>query len=408
MLYLLANWCDSFSPLRLFGYVSFRAFGALVTSFLIVMLLAPRILKILKRHYNVSAGRYDGLFEEKYIDRSKEKTPSMGGFLIVGSIIISSVLWCELINPIALVSIYFVFFLMMIGFLDDYLKLKMARVNTKCEIETRMRVEADPAHKMEIEAAAKAAKEKRGRGGLPAMQKMLLQFLVTGSVFLFLDTLPGTKDYLQQLWLPFVSPYIWMSPWVLVISTVSVVFFSNAVNLTDGKDGLASGVTIFCTFAFIIIAYLTGHLVYSKYLGLPYIAGCAETVVFGAAMIGSCTGFLWFNCYPASMFMGDTGSLPLGGAIGLIAVLVRQEGLLLIAGGVFVMEGLSVLMQVCSYKLFKKRIFLCTPIHHHFERKGWPETKIIVRFWILSGICALLALATLKIRFFVDWDNLLK
>ena len=185
---------------------------------------------------------------------------------------------------------------------------------------------------------------------------------------------------------------------IFLINTVLVTFFSNAVNLTDGKDGLAAGCTVFCVLSFAAVAYMHGHIEFAKYLSIPYIPELGEVSVFASAMAGACIGFLWYNCKPASVFMGDTGSLPLGGCIGLISVLMGQQFLLIVIGFVFLMEGLSVLIQVTSFKLTGKRVFLCAPIHHHFEQKGWSETQIVTRFWIIAGLCALIGLASLKLR----------
>ena len=201
-----------------------------------------------------------------------------------------------------------------------------------------------------------------------------------------------------NLYVPFINTPVMIGWWVMIIAVLAIVGASNAVNLTDGKDGLSTGCMIFATIAYAVIAYLCGHRIFADYLLIPFIPGAGEAVVFASAVIGACIGFLWHNCHPASMFMGDTGSLALGGIIGLLSVLVRQEFLLFLVGGVFVMEIASVMIQVPVFKLTGKRVFLCTPIHHHFEKLGWTETQIVVRFWILSGIFALLALGTLKLR----------
>ena len=199
----------------------------------------------------------------------------------------------------------------------------------------------------------------------------------------------------------FTFPATWGLAAIGVIFCCNILlvsFFSNAVNLTDGKDGLAAGCTVFCVLSFAAVAYMHGHVVFAKYLSVPYIPELGEISVFASAIAGACIGFLWYNCKPASVFMGDTGSLPLGGSIGLIAILMGQQFLLLIIGFVFFMEGFSVMLQVASFRLTGKRIFLCSPIHHHFEQKGWTETQIVTRFWLIAGICALIGLATLKLR----------
>ena len=223
--------------------------------------------------------------------------------------------------------------------------------------------------------------------------------MIAAATVFSLIYMPECKKLMLDVNVPFLKEpllqgYIWTVPLAILV----IVGASNAVNLTDGKDGLASGCMIFCMLTYSAIAYMMGHKFFAEYLNISSLQGVGEVMVFGMALIGGCIGFLWHNCKPASMFMGDTGSLALGGALGTFAVVVRQELLLVIAGGIFVLEALSVVLQVASFKIFNKRIFLCAPIHHHFEKKGWTETQIVVRFWILSGLCALIALATLKLR----------
>ena len=215
---------------------------------------------------------------------------------------------------------------------------------------------------------------------------------------MWLCYIPEFAPYMRNFYVPLYNAPLFTGLWVTAIAVLAIVGASNAVNLTDGKDGLSTGCMIFATIAYAVMAYLCGHRVFAEYLLIPFIPGAGEAVVFAAAVIGACIGFLWHNCHPASMFMGDTGSLALGGIIGLLAVLVRQEFLLFLVGGVFVMEIVSVMIQVPVFKLTGKRVFLCTPIHHHFEKLGWTETQIVVRFWILAGIFALMALGTLKLR----------
>ena len=238
----------------------------------------------------------------------------------------------------------------------------------------------------------------RRRDGIPGKIKLLGQFLVAAAAVTWLYYIPEFAPYMRNLYVPFVNTPVATGVWVSIVAAGAIMGASNAVNLTDGKDGLSTGCMIFATIAYAVMAYLCGHRVFAEYLLIPFIPGAGEAVVFAAAVIGACIGFLWYNCHPASMFMGDTGSLALGGIIGLLSVLVRQEFLLFLVGGVFVMEIVSVMIQVPVFKLTGKRVFLCTPIHHHFEKLGWTETQIVVRFWILSGIFALLALGTLKLR----------
>ncbi|WP_176014124.1 phospho-N-acetylmuramoyl-pentapeptide-transferase [Victivallis sp. Marseille-Q1083] len=365
MLYLLEN-VDLFGfSLRLFGYVTFRAGGAALTAMLFVMLFGPFTVRLLKRYRALAMDRYKDVLPEGFIDKRKNATPSMGGLLMLAGVALATVLWTELFNPTVLALLFCTVLMGLIGFADDYVKVT------------------------------------RNPKGISARAKFLAQCLVAAGTILFLYWQPFQPELAEQmnkLFVPFVKEPVLQSQWVLLLEMVVIVGASNAVNLTDGKDGLATGSVIFCALTYAVIAYVCGHRVFAEYLNVPGIPGASEGVVFAAAVIGACIGFLWHNCYPASMFMGDTGSLALGGAIGLLAVLVRQELLLVLTGGVFVMEALSVVIQVASFKLTGKRVFLCAPIHHHFERRGWTETQIVVRFWILAGIFALLSLASLKLR----------
>jgi phospho-N-acetylmuramoyl-pentapeptide-transferase len=363
MFYWLSELREYWGALRLFEYVTFRAGGAAFTAMLLTMFLSPLTIRLLKQFNATAPCRFQGLMDEKFIDRAKDKTPSMGGLLIVTSIAVSVLLWNRLDNDIPLVLLGAMLLFAALGFIDDF---------------------------------AKAAYGKRD--GIPGKVKLLFQFVIAGSAVLLMNRIPSTKGILCEFFVPFLKEPLFISPWTMLFSTIVVVGASNAVNLTDGKDGLATGCSIICAFVFAVFAYFSGHIKFAEYLHVPFMTGISEAVVFASALSGACLGFLWFNCYPASMFMGDTGSLALGGVIGLIAVLVRQELLLAMVGGVFVLEAVSVIIQVASFKLTGKRVFLCTPIHHHFEQKGWTETQIVVRFWILAIIFALLALGTLKLR----------
>ena len=366
MLFYLSNFHDKFGPLRLFEYTTFRAGGALLTAMAICLLLGPFTVRLLKRLRAQAPSRLEGLVPEEFIDREKDKTPSMGGLLIVFSVVISTLLWALLSSPLVIVFLVTLLAFAALGFVDDYVKV---------------------AH--------------RDRNGMSSRMKLFFQFVIAVVGIFFLNYIPETGDLLSKMIIPFFKDPIYISSstgLVLVFSAIVVVGASNAVNLTDGKDGLAVGSMIFCALTYLAFAYLCSHKIFAGYLNISFIPGASEVVVFAGAIAGACIGFLWYNCHPAAMFMGDTGSLALGGSIGLIAVLVKQEVALVIVGGVFVIEALSVIIQVGCFKLFGKRIFLCAPIHHHFERKGWTETQIVVRFWILSGIFALIGLATLKLR----------
>ena len=394
MLYLLANLRECFGPLRLFEYVTFRSGGALITSMLLVIFLGPWTIRRLKKFCVPKSARLEGLVAEQFVDHSKDKTPTMGGLLIIFSIVFSTIFWGDLSNRMVLVFLLVLLPLTALGFYDDYIKVKY---------------------------------ERSVRDGVSGKVKLLIQILVSFVALYIIYKMPDTmttkflipffKDPIClkpagetiQFWLPpqllpdplFTFPASWafLAVGLIFLANILLVtFFSNAVNLTDGKDGLAAGCTIFCVLSFDAVAYVHGHTVFAKYLSVPYIPELGEISVFASAMAGACIGFLWYNCKPAAVFMGDTGSLPLGGSIGLIAVLMGQQFLLIVIGFVFLMEGVSVMIQVASFRLTGRRVFLCTPIHHHFEQKGWSETQIVIRFWIIAGICALIGLATLKLR----------
>ena len=351
MLYLLANLRECFGPLRLFEYVTFRSGGALITSMLLVIFLGPWTIRRLKKFCVPKSARLEGLVAEQFVDHSKDKTPTMGGLLIIFSIVFSTIFWGDLSNRMVLVFLLVLLPLTALGFYDDYIKVKY---------------------------------ERSVRDGVSGKVKLLIQILVS---------------FVADPLFTFPASWAFLAVGLIFLANILLVtFFSNAVNLTDGKDGLAAGCTIFCVLSFAAVAYVHGHTVFAKYLSVPYIPELGEISVFASAMAGACIGFLWYNCKPAAVFMGDTGSLPLGGSIGLIAVLMGQQFLLIVIGFVFLMEGVSVMIQVASFRLTGRRVFLCTPIHHHFEQKGWSETQIVIRFWIIAGICALIGLATLKLR----------
>lgn len=374
--YLIVHCVPNFrtTPLRLIDYVTFRAGVAALTAMLLVLLLGPLTVKLLKRFRTAAPARLAGLVPEKFIDHNKDKTPSMGGLLIVFAIGVSMLLWANLANPLALIFLGTLISLSALGFCDDFSKL--------------------------IPKKKKGTENEYVRGGISGKTKLFFQILIALLALFSISRIPGTGAVLREFCVPFVKEPVWIMPAALafVFGSLVVIGSSNAVNLTDGKDGLAVGCVIFCTLTYATFAYVSGHKFFAEYLNVNFVRGAGEVGVFASCIAGACIGFLWYNCHPASMFMGDTGSLALGGSIGLIAVLVKQELLLLLVGWVFVMEAGSVILQVASMKTRKKRIFLCTPIHHHFEQKGWPETQIVVRFWIIAGVCALIGLATLKLR----------
>ena len=359
LIHLWSGYADT--PLRLIDYSTFRSGAALLTAFLLCICFGPMTVRMLKNA--IAPERLDGLVDEKFIDKQKGKTPSMGGLLIVFAIAVSTALWSNFSSPLPAVFLGTLLTYSAIGFIDDFYKVF-----------------------------------RKDRDGIRGRTKLIFQFLSAGGALWAFSVI--SPDTFTQFTVPFMKGALFTMPvWLAYLyGSLVVVGASNAVNLTDGKDGLCVGCMIFCALAYGVFAYITGHKVFATYLDVNYIPGASEVVVLTASLIGACIGFLWFNCHPAAMFMGDTGSLALGGVIGLIAVLVKQELLLVIVGGVFVMEIVSVMLQVASFKLTGKRIFRCTPIHHHFEQGGWTETQIVTRFWIIAGLLAFIGLATLKIR----------
>lgn len=360
MLYWLHLFKDMFHPLNVFQYITFRTGGALITAFLIVLLCGPRFIGWLKAKEGEGQPiRADG----PQTHLAKKGTPTMGGMLIVAASVSATLLWANVANPyIWIILAIFVGF-GAIGFVDDYLKL--TKHNAK-GISGKKRLAVEFV--------------------LSFIACMAMVCLENGSMATTL-TIPFFKNILIDIgWF-----YI---PFVLLV----IVGTANAVNLTDGLDGLVSVPVIMCTLVFCVIAYVSGHTVFADYLQIYHVSRAAELTVLGGALIGGTLGFLWYNAHPAQVFMGDTGSLALGGALGGLAVATKHEIVLAIAGGIFVIEALSDIIQVASFKLRHKRVFLMAPIHHHFEKKGWSETTVVVRFWIVSILLALLALSTLKLR----------
>lgn len=357
MLYHLAleltSYIGAFNVTR---YITFRALAALLTALGISFILSPWFIRKLKDKQIGQQVRNDG--PESHF--SKAGTPTMGGGLILLATLLPALLWMDWTNDVlwstSIVTITFG----LIGFLDDY--LKVSKKNTK---------------------------------GLSGKFKLLGQFIVAGIVCCFHYYKTGNGS----LHFPFLKSFSLDLGWTYILfATFVIVGSSNAVNLTDGLDGLAIGPTLTTSSALAILAYVAGHAKIAEYLQIPYLPGTGELTIFCCCLVGAGMGFLWYNTYPAQVFMGDVGSLPLGGALGTIAVFTKNEIILAIVGGVFVMEAVSVITQVTSFKMTGKRIFRMAPIHHHFELKGWPEPKVIVRFWIISIILAIIGLMSLKLR----------
>ena len=357
LFYLLYALNDKFSLLNVFRYITFRAILAVLTALLLSFLSGPWVIRKLQQLQVKQYIRDDG--PSKHLE--KEGTPTMGGMLILFSIIVSVLLWADLSNFFIWISLMVLLGFGAIGFGDDYLKL--TRKNSK---------------------------------GLKMKEKLLLQILVALGASLLLYFYPTFKATVSFPFFKTFMPNLGM--FYIVLAILVIAGASNAVNLTDGLDGLATGPVLITAGAFMVLAYLAGNVKIASYLQIPYVSGSGELTVFCGAMVGASMGFLWYNTFPAQMFMGDTGSVSLGAALGAVAVMTKQEILLAIVGGLFVIETLSVIFQVASFKLRRKRIFRMAPLHHHFELKGWAEPKVIVRFWIITIFLALLAFSTLKLR----------
>lgn len=362
MLYhLLAPLAGQYPGLNLFRYITFRTAAATVAAIIIALLLGPYFIKLLRRYQVTETIREEGPASHK----KKAGTPTMGGLIILAGIIIPTLLFADLTNYFIQMVLLVTLWLGGIGFMDDY--LKAIRHQPKGLV---------------------ARKKMIGQVLLGAIFALGLTYLAPASVYDGSTGIPFFKNYVLNLGV-FYIPFV-----ILVITGTS-----NAVNLTDGLDGLAIGLSAICFMTFGGIVYVSGRLDYSSYLQIEYFPGAGELSVFCGAALGAAIGFLWFNSHPAEIFMGDTGSLALGGALGAIAILVKKELLLVIVGGVFVITALSVIIQVLSYRYRGgKRVFKMAPLHHHFELIGWPESKVVVRYWIIGALCALLTLATLKIR----------
>jgi len=362
MLYnLLFPFSDELGSFRLFQYITFRTGGAIVTALLISFILGPTVIAWLrKRQGEGQPIRHDG--PEGHL-LTKQGTPTMGGFLILLAVLLSTLLWADLTNAYVWAVLVVTVGFGAIGFADDYLKLT-----------------------------------RRSSAGLPSRFKFLAQLVVGTAAALWIMSITG-GDLATGLAVPFVKGFLINLGWFFIPFAVFVmVGASNSVNLTDGLDGLAIVPVMIAAGSFGLIAYIIGNKIYTGYLVLPYIPGAGELAVFCGALVGASLGFLWFNAPPAMVFMGDTGSLSVGGALGAIAVITKQEFVLAIVGGLFVLETVSVVVQVASFKLTGRRVFRMAPLHHHFEEKGWAEPTVVIRFWIIALILALAGLATLKLR----------
>lgn len=356
--YFLFPLHEYISSFNVFRYITFRTIYATLTAFFICFILGPWVIKKLRQ---LQIGQY---IRECGPETHKAKggTPTMGGLMMIGSVLISSILWCDITNPFIWITLLTLVLFGAIGFADDFIKVV-----------------------------------KKNNLGLRAKQKMLL-LIIASIIVSVLLVLAGLSTVVT---IPFVKSYSPDLGWFYIIfAMVVIVGSSNAVNFTDGLDGLAIGPYIVAIVTYMIFAYVAGHIQIAEYLNINYIAGSGEIAVVCGALAGAGAGFLWYNSYPAQVFMGDVGSLSLGATLGVIAIIAKQEIILILVGGIFVMETLSVILQVGCFKMTKgtKRIFRMAPIHHHFELKGWAEPKVIVRFWIIAIGLALLAISTLKIR----------
>ncbi|HEX6204114.1 MAG TPA: phospho-N-acetylmuramoyl-pentapeptide-transferase [Thermoanaerobaculia bacterium] len=361
MLYhLLFPLSDQWGAFNVFRYITFRAAMAAVTALAISFLLGPWFIRLLRR-LSVGQNIRDVGPQAHFI---KAGTPTMGGLLILAALTVSTLLWSSLANLYVWLTLGVTLAFGGIGFFDDYLKVKREQ-----------------------------------NLGLTSRQKLGLQILFATAAALLLRFVPAPYQLDPTIALPFVKTFVLDLGFLYVPFVVLVlVGASNAVNLTDGLDGLAIGSTMIAAATYAVFTYVAGNRIIAAYLQIEYVGGVGEVTVFCAALVGAALGFLWFNAHPADVFMGDVGSLSIGAAIGMVALLSKQEIVLVLVGGIFVMEAVSVMLQVAFFKVFKRRIFRMSPIHHHFEMVGWAEPKIIVRFWILALIFSLVALSTLKLR----------
>jgi phospho-N-acetylmuramoyl-pentapeptide-transferase len=349
-----------FGVFNVFRYISFRAAMATATALLISLVIGPRMIRHLEQFQIGQEIREEGPESHQV----KRGTPTMGGILIITAMALPTLLWADLTNEFVWLAVVATLGFGTIGFIDDYTKVA-----------------------------------RRRNLGLTARAKFLLQIGFASALGVFVVAYFGVDSLAARMTFPFFKDVaLGLGWWYVPFAVLVLTGTSNAVNLTDGLDGLAIGSTLIAAAAFTVLAYCAGHALVADYLGIPNVRGAGELTVFCGAMVGASLGFLWFNCHPAEVFMGDVGSMALGGALGTVALLIKQEFLLVVVGGLFVLEASSVILQVGSFRLRGRRIFRMSPLHHHFELGGWTETKVVIRFWIVAILFALLALATLKLR----------
>ena len=359
MFYYLSGFKESFSPLNVLSYITFRSGGSILTAFLLTLFCMPAFIRFVKRIRVTQTIRAEGPESHK----TKSGTPIMGGVLVLFSTVFSTVLWARLDNRFIWVCLATVLYLGLLGWIDDYRKWK------------------------------------GGKEGITPAQKIAAQMVLALGVTAVLYVHPPNPAFKTLINIPyFKTLFLDLGAFYVFFAILVMIGSSNAVNLTDGLDGLAIGSFVIACLTLLIFTYLAGHADFSTYLRIIPVHGVGEVSVFLAALIGSGLGFLWFNAHPAEIFMGDSGSLFMGGALGTVALIIKQELILAVVGGLFVIEALSVLAQVVSYRRFGRRIFKMAPLHHHFELSGWPENKGTGRFWIISAVFSLIALASLKLR----------
>lgn len=395
---------------QVFYYTSTRMILAAITSLLLCILLGPRFIKKLYEWKIGQTIRREECPLLGELHHKKQDTPTMGGVLILFSLLTSLVFWMDLKHPFTLILALSTLLLGALGGVDDYLKLRARNtkgLSAKKKLIGQVGVALLVTGYLLVPSISESLQKgswftppvvKEYRGETPSMQKLLISGPVSQEKILSL------QEYGARYYFPFIKGVLWQCcGWGLMLAAFFTIFVivgsSNAVNLTDGLDGLAAGNLIMASSCFALIAFIANNVTLSRYLHILYVEGSGEIAVFLSAMAGACLGFLWYNSHPAQVFMGDTGSLALGGLLGICAVLLKKELLLGIVGGIFVAEAVSVILQVLSYKFRnKKRVFLCSPLHHHFEYKGWPETKVVTRFWIIGFLLALIGLASLKFQ----------